>query len=100
MHSLRAKQNFIFQSHFPLAGWKSQENFKKCDFPHGNGSETTSTGIAASGESAFNFVAGSVKPRFTYPRAISFPSRWLAAALVIQPASFPDTEGATSFIPG
>ena len=60
----------------------------------------TSTGIAASGESAFRFVAGSLKPRFTYASAISFPSRWLRVALVIQPASFPDAEGATSFIPG
>src|SRR5258708_11601270 len=75
---------------------------KAAKFLQGNGSETTSTGIAPTGssESASRFVAGLLKPRFTYPSAISFPSRWLRVALVIQPASFPDAEGTTSFIPG
>src|SRR6266540_2783363 len=45
-----------------------------------------------------NFVPTLLKPRFTYPIAISFLS--LRAALVIQPTSFPPgVEGGTSFIP-
>src|SRR4029077_1762449 len=74
---------------------------KAAKFLQGNGSETTSTGIAPTGSSerASKFVAGSLKPRFTYPSAISFPRQWLRVALVIQPTSFPDAKGATSFIP-
>ena len=103
MQSPRAKQKFLFQISLPRSLVEiAMENSESCEIPQGNGSETTSTGIAPTGssESASRFVAGLLKPRFTYPSAISFPSRWLRVALVIQPASFPDAEGATSFIPG
>src|SRR4029077_3158596 len=96
------QNNFLFSISLPSRSLKSREEFLSCEILQRNGSETTSTGIAPTGpsESASRFVAGLLKPRFTYPSAISFPSRWLRVALVIQPASFPDAEGATSFIPG
>ena len=72
-----------------------------------NGSGTTSTeiglavcGVESPGPTASNFVPELLNPRFTYPSAISFPSRSLRVALVIQPASFPAVEGTASFIPG
>src|SRR6266480_2218031 len=100
MHSRRAKQNFFFQFHRSRHVENRERNSESREILQRNGSETISTGIAASGESAFKFVAELLKPRFTYPSAISFPSRWLRVTLVIQPDSFPDPEGATSFIPG
>src|SRR5262245_18027559 len=101
MHSRRAKQNF-FPISLRVRSLRSREEFWSCEILQRNGSETTSTEIApaASDESAFKFAPGLLKPRFTYPRAISFRSCWLRVALVIQPASFPDAEGATSVIPG
>src|SRR5262245_2914127 len=96
-------QNKISFSNF-TAGLRLVEiarKIRKLRVRQRKGSETTSTGIAPTGssESASRFVAGLLKPRFTYPSAISFPRRWLHVALVTQPASFPDAEGATSFIP-
>src|SRR5215475_6438513 len=99
MHSRRAKQNF-FPISLRVRSLRSREEFWSCEILQRNGSETTSTGIAASDESAFKLVPGLLKPRFTYPRAISFPSCWLRVALVIQPTSFPGAEGATSLIAG
>src|SRR4030095_13742696 len=52
------------------------------------------------GLAAASLVAALLKPRFTYPSAISFPILSLRVALVIQPTSFPGAEGETSFIPG
>ena len=102
MQSLRAKQKFLFQFHCPCSLVDIARRIREsCEIPQRNGSETTSTGIGPTGssESASRFVAGLLKPRFTYPSAISFPSRRLRVALVIQPASFPDAEGATSLHP-
>ena len=52
------------------------------------------------GLAAASLVPAPLKPRFTYPRAISLPIVSLRVALVIQPTSFPGAEGGTSFIPG
>jgi hypothetical protein len=98
----RGQNKFLFQILLPRSVVKIATRIcENCEIPQGNGNETTSTGIAPPGssESASNFVAALLNPRFTYASAISFPSRVLRVVLVIQPASFPDAEGATSFIP-
>ena len=93
------KTKFLFPISLP-ARLLNRECIRNCEILQRNGSETTSTGIPASGESAFRFTAVLLKPRFTYPRAISFPRRALRVALVTHPASFPGAEEARSFIPG
>src|SRR5215831_828421 len=102
MHGQRAKQKFFFQFNCRSPAKIARGIVENCEIFQRNGSETTWTGIvpAESIESASKFVAGLLNPRFTYPSAISFPSRWLRVALVIQPASFPDADGVTSFMAG
>ena len=102
MHGQRAKQKFFFQFNCRSPAKIARGIVENCEIFQRNGSKTTWTGIvpAESIESASKFMPGLLNPRFTYPSAISFPSRWLRVALVIQPTSFPGAEGATSLIAG